>query len=394
MNKTNVLIAFGGVSPEHEVSVITGIQAASALDNNHYNLIPLYISKSGRFLTGSHLLELETYKDLAKAEVLSTPCAFHINNHGTTILAELESKGLFAKKINHTIDVLITAFHGSDGENGNFQGLCEQFNIPYTGSGPLASSMGMDKFISKKYARTLNIPVVDDILVIESEWVKNKSQFLNTISDLGETVFIKPVHLGSSIGVHKATGKKNIEIAIETGFRYDDQLIVEKAVFPLMEINCSVLGDYDEATASVCEQPLGSAELLTFEDKYLGGSGKGMASATRIIPAPISEELTKQIQESSVKLFKSMNAGGVARLDFLVNTETNTFYFNEINTIPGSFSYYLWDKSGISFTSLLQKLIELAQKKHRNKNGRVRSFETNLLSQKAVTGIKGLKGKG
>lgn len=393
MNKPNIIIAFGGVSPEHEVSVITGIQAASALDNQAYNLIPLYISKSGRFLTGQHLLELETYKDLKKAEADAWACTFQIADNGITVLSELKPRGLFSKPKSYDIDVLIAAFHGADGENGNFQGLCEQFNFPYTGSGPMASSIGMNKFVAKKLAATLGIPTVNDVLVSESDWVKNKSSLMKAIEALGETVFVKPVHLGSSIGVQKAFGNKSIESAIESGFRYDDQLIVEMAVSPLIEVNCSVLGDYDEAVASVCEQPIGSADILSFDDKYLGGSGKGMASATRKIPAPISEELTKQIQDYSVTLFKSINAGGVARLDFLVNSDSNMVYFNEINTIPGSFSFYLWDKSGYPFPALLEKLMEIAKKRHQIKNGRVRSFETNLLSEKAVTGIKGHKGK-
>ncbi len=394
MSIQNLIIAFGGVSPEHEVSVITAIQAAMALDKNKYNLTPLYVSKSGRFLTGAHLLDLESYKNLSKLEQESTPCTFSFNAYGAPVLLETKPTGFFSKPKEHAIDAVLVAFHGSDGENGHFQGLCEQYNIPYTGSGAAASAVGMDKYMAKQFARSLNIPVANDVFILETEWISNKKEILSSIAKLGKTVFIKPVHLGSSIGVTKAETEREIEEAVETGFRYDDQLIAEKAISPLIEVNCSVLGDYNEAKASVCEQPVGKEEALTFEDKYMGDSGKGMASASRIIPAPISQALTQQIQATSVKLFRLLNAGGVARFDFLVNPKEETFYFNEINTIPGSFSFYLWDKSDMPFGTLLESMIGLAHKKHRIKNGRVRSFETNLLSEKAVKGIKGLKGKG
>lgn len=394
MNKTNLIIAFGGASPEHEVSVITAIQAASALDESSINKIPLYVTKSGTFLTGAHLLELESYKNLKNAEQKGIPCTFRFNENGVTVLSETNSGSFFSKPKTHPVDVVLTAFHGADGENGAFQGLCEMFNIPYTGSGTMASSVGMDKYAAKLFAEKLGVPVTPSVHIKESEWTKNRADILKSVLQLGETVFIKPAHLGSSIGVEKATGEKNIATTIENCFRYDDQLLAEKAISPLVEVNCSVLGDHEEATASVCEQPVGTSDLLSFDDKYMGGSGKGMASASRIIPAPISDELTKNIQGASVKLFKELNAGGVARFDFLINKETSEWYFNEINTIPGSFSFYLWEKTGVPFKSLILNLIELAQKRHRTKNGRVRSFETNLLSQKAVKGIKGLKGKG
>lgn len=393
MSKPNLIVAFGGVSPEHEVSVITGIQAASAIGNGAYNLVPLYVTKSGRMLTGTKLLDLETYKDLKQAENGATPCAFQVDETGKAVLAEIKA-GFFGKPKTIDIDMVLTAFHGAEGENGSFQGMCEMLNIPYTGSGPLASSVGMDKQAAKNTARSLGIPVVDDVVFSEHEWVEHRDEILSRIGKLRDLVFVKPVHLGSSIGVQKAKGRDAVIRAVESGFRYDDLLIVEKAISPLIEINCSVLGGPDDATASVCEQPIGREELLSFEDKYMGEEGKGMASATRLIPAPISEKLTGSIQETSVRLFKAMRASGVARLDFLVEDGSEKFYFNEINTIPGSFSFYLWEKSGIGFKQLLEKLIEGAKNRHKIKNGRARSYETNLLSQKAVKGLKSLKGKG
>lgn len=386
-------MAFGGVSPEHEVSVLTALQAVSALKETSYHPVALYITKSGRWLTGDPLLELENYQDLKKLEAQATPCTFEIDETGRALLTETGKKGLFQKPEKTPIHTVLMSFHGSDGENGAFQGLMESLNLPYSGSGILGSSLGMDKWRAKIFCRANDIPVTDDVSFTETEWEKNQDSILKKVESLNWPVFVKPVHLGSSIGVIKCSDQKKLIESVETAFRYDARLIVEEAVHPLMEINCSVLGNEESAQASVCEQPISKEELLTFEEKYLsdGGDGKGMASADRRIPAPISDELTKQIQELSIRIFQTMDCSGVARLDFLINADSNKIYFNEINTIPGSFSFYLWDKTEISYPRLLERLISLAQDRHRQKNGRIRSYETNLLSKKSVQGIKGLK---
>lgn len=392
----HILVAFGGISPEHEVSVITALQAAHAISDAGYTITPLYISKSGRMLTGEYLMELEHFKDLKAVEANGRSCAFQTDAFGKTRLVETGKAGLFKKPAQYNVDVVLIAFHGGEGENGGFQGLCESHNLPYTGSGLLASSVGMDKRMAKIHAKSLGVAVTDDVLLSEPDWVARKDELMTEIAGLGEAVIIKPVHLGSSIGVQRAASAEDIERAIETGFRYDTQLLAETAVSPLMEINCAVLGNAQTGTAraSVCEQPLGADESLSFEDKYMGDEGKGMASATRKIPAPIPDALTKEIQQTSVKLFNSMDAAGVARFDFLMNRDTRQFYFNEINTIPGSFSYYLWEKTELKFPALVKELLDIARERHQTKNGRIRSYDTNLLSQKAVKGIKGLKGKG
>ena len=391
----HLIVAFGGVSPEHEVSVLTAIQAINALKDSSHKVVPLYITKSGKWLTGEVLLDLRSYKNLQKLERDSTPCTFAKTETGATVLKETTTGGLFSKPGEYPVYAVFMAFHGSDGENGSFQGVCEQFNVPYTGSGVLGSSVGMDKVAAKRLSTSANIPVTRGIDFFESEWVDDQDTWISQSEELGYPLIVKPVTLGSSIGVAKATSREELVEAIEVAFRYDAHLLVEEAIDPLMEINCSVLGTSAECRASVCERPLGTEELLSFQDKYQSDTGtdKGMASADRIIPADISDELTKEIQELSVQIFKLFNASGVARLDFLVHAETKRVYFNEMNTIPGSFSFYLWDKSNVDFQSLVYELIDIALKRHQQKNGRVRSYETNLLSEKAATGIKGLKGK-
>ncbi|MDZ7716149.1 MAG: D-alanine--D-alanine ligase family protein [Balneolaceae bacterium] len=394
MSQRNLVIAFGGMSPEHEVSVLTAMQAISSLKETDFKLIPLYVTKSGRWLTGEMLLDLENYQDLDKLQKEASPCTFSHDDLGKPILLETKKSGLFSKPASYPVYAVIPAFHGSEGENGAFQGTCEMYNIPFAGSGVLASSLGMDKVKAKELCRTHDIPVVDEVTFTEKEWEQNQEALITAIEALNYPVIVKPVTLGSSIGVAKADDKKSLIDAIETAFRYDERLMVEQAVYPLMEINCSVMGSPEEAQASVCERPLGAEETLSFKDKYQNeeGGSKGMASADRVIPADISDDLTKEIQSLAVSIFNTFRAAGLCRIDFLVNADTKDVYFNEINTIPGSFSFYLWEESGISMKELMLSLIEIATKQHQKKLGRIRSYETNLLSEKAVKGIKGLKG--
>jgi len=392
----NVIVAFGGISPEHEVSVLSAMQAISALDETEYTAVPLYVTKSGRWRTGSQLLELERYSDLDELVESTVPCTFSHDDMGQPILLETGKRGLFSSPRRHAIYAVIPAFHGSEGENGAFQGTCDMFNIPFGGSGVFASSLGMDKVKAKELCEVHGIPVVESVSFFESEWEQAQESILARIEALNYPVIVKPVHLGSSIGVMKAGNRDQLIEAVETAFRFDANLLVEKAVSPLMEINCSVLGDPEDARASVCERPLGKEETLSFEDKYQGGQdgggGKGMASADRVIPADISDEMSRRIQDLALRIFTLFRASGVARLDFLANSDSGEIYFNEINTIPGSFSFYLWEESGLNISGLMEELIEIALRQHRKKLGRVRSYETNLLSEKAVHGIKGLKG--
>ncbi|WP_340103326.1 D-alanine--D-alanine ligase [Rhodohalobacter sp. 8-1] len=391
MSKPNVIVAFGGVSPEHEVSVLTAMQVLAALEDSSYRAIPLYISKSGQWYTGEILRDLKNYKDLNKLTATASPCVFTRLSDGRPVLKTLVS-GIFSRSEEVPIYAVLPAFHGSAGENGSFQGICEVYNIPYTGSGVMGSAIGMNKVIAKQLCKSAGIPVVNGISFSENRWVDERDQILGQIKELGESAIVKPVSLGSSIGVEIVKNTEEAETAIETAFRYDSHLMVEQAITPLVEINCSVLGTPEKNRVSVCERPMGREELLSFADKYQQDEGaKGMASADRVIPADIAPELAESIQDTAKKVFSTIQASGLARLDFLVDGETNQFYFNEINTIPGSFSFYLWKESNISFNNLMEELLSIAVDQHQKKNGRVQSYETNLLSQKAVKGMKGLK---
>lgn len=391
MDQKTILTAFGGASPEHEVSVITTHQAMAALEDSNYHITPLYITKNGRWLTGEKLLDLKNFENLKTLEDSCTPCTFGQNEFGQPVLLE-QKTGFFSKPKAIPIFAVLDGFHGSKGENGAFQGACEMFNIPCTGSGVMGSSIGMDKVMAKKICSAQDIPVVDGVDFVEQDWIDDQSNIIKKIKLLEYPVIVKPVHLGSSIGVEVVKDQESLARSIESAFKYDDHLMVEKVITPLMEINCSVLGSSREQQASVCERPIGKEEHLSFQDKYMNDEEvKGMASADREIPANIPDELTSAIQQTSVDIFKLLSCSGLARLDFLVNEKTHQFYFNEINTIPGSFSFYLWKESGISFKDLLLQLIDIAVEDQNQKARRIQSYDTNLLSQKAVKGIKGLK---
>lgn len=391
----HILIAFGGVSPEHEVSVISAIQAASALmEKGQTQLQALYIAKDGRWYMGEPLLDLKTYEQTISVDREGVEaCAFGHDEYGRVVLKQLKKPSLFGKALQFTPDVVLLAFHGAEGENGSFQGVCEQYNLPYTGSDVLASSLGMHKAKAKQLAKAAGVPVVEGFTFEESDWVEKREEIISQLEKLAYPFIIKPLQLGSSIGVQRVTSSKELNIAVEEAFQYDRVLLAEKMVRPLVEINCSVWVNKGDIKLSPCEQPKGSDEVLSFMDKYLSDeSTKGMASADRIIPAPIPDALRDQIYAYSETIARVLGISGVARIDFLLNGETQQVYFNEINTIPGSFSFYLWKEAGVSFSELLMGMLEDAKYRHQQKNGRVRQYDTNLLSKRAAKGLKGLKG--
>ena len=404
----NVGVVFGGQSPEHEVSVITSIQAASALDTSEYNAIPIYIAKSGVWYTGDDLFDITQYKDLdillsRAAELRLIPSASN-----RLKMQRVDSVGLFGERTTTIeVDILFLGLHGGSGENGGLQGLCEVMNVPYTGSGVLSSSLAMDKARSKDICRDREIPVVDCIVLRENAWAGSEETHVSHVSKtLGLPVVVKPLTLGSSIGISMVDELAQLEGAIEEAFRYDETVIVEHAVQNLREINCSVLGTEDNAIASILEEPVSNAALLSYEEKYMQGSSSssksapgasktggadGMASLGRIIPAPLSAEQTAYITSLATSIFSVLGCAGVARIDFLLNDETGDVYFNEINTIPGSLSFYLWDPVGLPFDQLVKRLIEIGFERHRDRTHRIRSYDVNLLADHSARGLKGGK---
>lgn len=394
MAKMNIGVMFGGRSVEHEVSIITGLQVIENIDKSKYEAIPIYVSKEGDWYTGKELLEIKNYNNIK--ELLSN--ARKVLLPPIPGLAQLFfypfKMGLFKKEIESLrVDVIFPAFHGMHGEDGTVQGLFKLANIPFVGCGVMASSVGMDKIIMKDIFKANSIPTVNYTWFLRKEYESEKEKvILNIEKKLKYPMFVKPSNLGSSIGISKAKDRKQLIFAIEVATRYDRKIIIEESVEGLIEINCSVLGIDNDLTASVCEQPVSWESFLSFDDKYMRGeSGKGMKSATRRIPAPIPEEKSEEIKNLSIKVFKVLDCAGVSRIDFLMKKETMEVYVNEINTIPGSLAFYLWEPAGISFKELLDKLIQLAIKNHEDQNSNMYTFDTELLKKVISGGTKGSK---
>lgn len=372
MDKLKVGLFFGGRSTEHEVSVLTALQAYENLDLSKYEVIPVYVSKSGDFYTSSKFLDLKNFKDVESLLLSSTKVIF--------VKGGLKTSGIFSKTI--PLDIAFLAFHGSFGEDGCIQGSLEIYKIPYTGFGVTASAIAMDKVISKALFKELGLPVCEYAEVKRIDWLKGSNRSLKEVCEkLKFPMFVKPATIGSSIGVNKASDEDSLNFALEVAFTYCEKAIVEKAFEGLIEVNCSALG-YEDVKASVCEMPVASKEILSFTDKYQ----KGGVSLSRIIPAPISQRLTQQIQEATIKVFKALDGNGVARADYFVDKAAEKFWINEVNSPPGSFAFYLWEKSGVKFSELMDKLIEYALKRAENQKKTQYTFESGLLSSMAQKG--------
>lgn len=381
--------------------MISALQAAAVLPRERFEPVPVYISKQGKWYTGASLLELERYADLDALMKSATEVAV-ASGPGRTMYLIPVSGPFMGRSQPVVLDVAFLGFHGGSGENGAFQGVCETMGVPFTGCGVLASALGMDKVRAKATCAAAGVPVVPGLEITEAAWRGSETKVAEQlIADYGLPLIVKPVRLGSSIGISRAATAEALDAAIEEAFRYDASVLVEQCVPHLREINASVLGNGPDHQVSVLEEPVGSDAVLSFQDKYMraGSAGKsgvkhdsgGMASLDRLIPAPIADALAERIRTLAGAAFEALDGSGVARIDFLLNEETSEVYFNEINTIPGSFSFYLWGPSGIPFPELTERLVDLAIQRFEERNVRVQSYDVNLLAERAVRGLKGAK---
>ena len=387
---------FGGRSVEHDVSIITGLQACEVLDARH-EPVPLYIDRDGRWFAGEPLRDIDTYR--AAGGVDAEAVVFDIGSGLLRSQPVAQRRGMFgrgagASPEGQRLDVVIPATHGTQGEDGCLQGALELADVPYGGPTLEAAVLAMNKAVTKSMLRAAQIPVLEDLTLRRSEYERQGPEAIiaKIKARFGLPVYAKPASLGSSVGVSRCTDEAQLADALQLAFELDRVALVEPAIEGGKEINCAVLGRPGaELRVSACEQPIASAAFLSFEDKYMRDGGKGgkgeamksegMSSADRIIPAPISDELTASVEELSRRTFEVLGCTGVARVDLLIDAQDRLFV-NEPNTIPGSFAFYLWEPVGLSFPDLLDELIDIAMAEHAEKRQTTRTFETNLLAMR------------
>lgn len=405
--KLRVAVIYGSRTCEHDVSIVSALQAMDNLDKNEYDMVPVYIARDGQWYTGQLLRNIAFYS--AFRPQLVNHVAPVMSDDGKLTLMPVSSiaphgfKGMIKVLMSNMnlgedtvekCDVVLPVMHGMNGEDGTLQGLLELFNVPYTSSGVLGSALGMDKIAMKQFFRGCGLPVVDGMWFSRAEWQENREGVLARVeASCRYPMYVKPANLGSSIGISRATDRESLIKAIETAVEYDRRILVERGIEKPVEINCSALRIKGEVRASLCEMPASWEEFLTFDDKYLRGSksgkGQGMESLARKVPAPISDELTARIRQMTQQVYRAMDCKGVVRIDYMLDGDD--LYINEINIIPGSLAFYLWEPLGISFKDMLDCMIEDAFAAHAEKNRSVFSYDSSIL-RSVQGGLKGAKG--
>lgn len=391
--KTNIGVFFGGRSTEHEISVISASQAMHAINRDRYDVTPIYITKQGRWYTGEALFDVANYRDLPAllkqcTEVYMRPTFGDYHLYGA-------KKPMFGGNpvIAH-LDVVIPVLHGSNGEDGIFEGVLDTIGIPYAGCNVLASANGMDKITMKMILGACGVPVVPYVWFTDKQWFAQRDALIEEIEKkIGYPVIVKPANLGSSVGIGRAADRTQLIAKVDEAEKYSTRLIVEHMVDNLKEINCSVLGDCDDYATSVCEEPIKSGEILSYQDKYMGGTkgAQGMQASQKRIPADLPVEVSDRIRYLAGETFRVLSCHGVSRVDVIMDEDNGEIYVNEINTIPGSLSFYLWEATGIPFDKLMDRLVALAIKRKREMERKTVSYDQNIfaLSGGVKGGIKG-----
>ncbi len=390
--KMNVAVFFGGKSVEHEVSIISAQQAIAAMDTEKYHILPIYVSKKGVLYYSEEMTSVEPFKKIDA--LLERSSKVILVNDGENVILEKYPRPKFSNPKIAAIDVAIPIMHGTNGEDGTVQGYLEMLGVPYAGCGILASAVGMDKILMKQVLQAKGVPVLECVSFYAKQWALSKQGLVEEIEKIGYPVIVKPANLGSSVGIKKASDRAQLEEAVDLAASFATRVLVEKAIENLIEINCSVIGDSYDTKVSVCERPMGSDEILSYADKYgrgaKGSASKGMSSASRQVPAELSDQQRSKIELYVQQTFQALCCSGVARIDCMIDGDSGDIYVNEINTIPGSLSFYLWEEAGISFRQEMDELIALALKKNRDKEAITFTYDSNILEMQG--GTKGTKG--
>lgn len=402
--KTTVGVLFGGRSVENEISVVTASQVMESLDSNKYEIVPIYIAKTGKWYTGKALLDLSAYRDMPSLFKRCTEVFFK-SVYGDRNL--YSNAGLFGReKVVAKIDTILPTLHGTNCEDGTLQGVLSVIGMPYVGCNTFSSANGMDKISMKQILRDSGISVVDFHWFTDKEWDESRETVLDTIEkQLNYPVIVKPANSGSSVGISPAHNREELGDAIDNAAQFTTRIIVERMLSKLKEVNCSVMGDYYNCQPSECEVPLRSGEILSYQDKYQGGGSKGgsktgakmgakgvkfagakgsqegMASLKRELPAKLPDHVTALVKDYAVRTFRTLGCEGLSRIDLMIDEEDGRIYVNEINTIPGSLSSYLWDFTGIPFPEVLDRLIQRSFARSREESFKVVDFGGNIFAK-------------
>lgn len=380
--QTTIGVFFGSRSPEHDVSIITGQLVLKGLRDMGYEAVPIYLSKEGGWYIAEELGSIEFFKGNDVNEKLSKLAQYTINLEESRGGIVFESSGFF-KKGRIAINLAFPALHGPYGEDGTLQGLFEMFNVAYVGCGVTASALAMDKVITKNLYERVGIPTTDFVSFTKNEWHEYKKDILEQGKRLGFPLFVKPARGGSSIGIAKVETSDDLEFAVEVALHYDSKALIEKGVPNVADITVALLGNGALIKTSLIQESSFKDGFFTYEEKYLkeGGAQLGRAEKNITIPAKLDEKVRKNVENIAKDIYLNFECSGTARIDFLVDRQTNTMYANEINTMPGTLYHHLWEKSGVPLRELLKTLIRLAKERHAERDKITYTFDSNILSR-------------
>ena len=404
--KIKVGVIFGGESVEHEVSIISAIQAMNKMDQEKYDIIPIYITKDREWYTGDMLKDIEVYEDLDLVKKYGKNVVLYYKN-GSYVLQNKR----FPKGIVTDIDIAFPIVHGTNVEDGVLQGYLQSIGIPFVGGDVYASAVGQDKVYMKALFKDSDLPMTKYVWFYDCDYKNDSEEVIKKVNKLKYPVIVKPACTGSSVGIKVVDDESELVEAIDDAIQYDNKILVEEVVTDLKEVNISVVGNYEHQKTSEIEEVISANKFLTYADKYIGGGkgklkgmkmpmktpSKGMASANRKLPADLSDKMRKEVEEIAIKAFKVLGSAGVCRIDFLIDEKAKKVYVNEINSIPGSLAFYLWEAAGVKYTELLDELINIGIKDYKKRVSKTHSFDTSILkgfSQRGgIKGMKGMKGK-
>lgn len=399
--RIKVGVVFGGETVEHEVSIISAIQAMNKMDQEKYEIIPIYITKDREWYTGDMLKDIDVYQDLSLIKKYAKNVVLYYKN-GSYVL----QKKKFPRTIVKEVDIIFPIVHGTNVEDGVLQGYLQTVGVPYVGPNVYAGVVGQDKAFMKDVWASAGLPMTAYVWFYDVDYKHDKEEVIKKVSKLKYPVIVKPATTGSSVGISVCENEDSLVEGIDEAIQYDSKIVVEEVVKNLIEVNIAVMGNYEHQKVSEIEEVLSGNKFLTYADKYIGGgkngklkgkapvkASKGMASTNRKLPADIDDKMRKEVEEIAVKAFKALGSAGNARIDFLIDEKAKKVYVNEINSIPGSLAFYLWEAKGVDFTSMLDEMINIGIKEYKKRISKTHSFDSNILQGFAANGgVKGMKG--